>query len=38
MYTYIRDDQGKVVDIGYKPIIDSAKHARKRVSRMMEDI
>lgn len=36
-FTYIRNEQGEVVDIGYKPIVDSAKRAKRRADRILSD-
>nr|CCC94759.1 conserved hypothetical protein [Trypanosoma congolense IL3000] len=36
-YTYVRNEQGQVVDIGYKPIVDSAKRAQRRAQRLLEE-
>lgn len=35
-YTYIRNEQGDVVDIGFKPIVDAGKRARKRADRLLD--
>ena len=37
-YTYVRDDEGNVVDISYKPLIDSALRARRRQERRIDEI
>ncbi|RNE97529.1 hypothetical protein TraAM80_09286 [Trypanosoma rangeli] len=36
-YTYVRNEQGEVVDIGYKPIIDASRRAQRRARRLLED-
>ncbi|KPI87690.1 hypothetical protein ABL78_3228 [Leptomonas seymouri] len=35
-YTYVRNDRGEVVDIGFKPIIDATKRARRRADRLLD--
>ena len=37
-YTYVRDDSGSVVDLSYKPLIDSAVRAKRRTQRLYEHI
>lgn len=36
-FTYVRNQQGEVVDIGYKPVVDSAKRAKRRADRYLSD-
>ncbi|EAN79142.1 uncharacterized protein TEOVI_000280000 [Trypanosoma equiperdum] len=36
-YTYVRNEHGQVVDIGYKPLIDAAHRARRRAQRLLEE-
>lgn len=35
-YTYVRNDRGEVVDIGFKPIVDAAKRARRRADKLLD--
>lgn len=35
-YTYVRNDRGEVVDIGFKPIIDATKRARRRADKLLD--
>ncbi|CUG88692.1 membrane-associated protein, putative [Bodo saltans] len=35
-YTYVRDERGVVVDIGYKPLLDAGIRARKRTAKYLE--
>lgn len=36
-YTYVRNDQGTVVDVAYKPLLDAGIRARRRTARLMEE-
>lgn len=36
-FTYIRNENGEVIDIGYKPIVDSARRAKRRAERLLDD-
>lgn len=36
-YTYVRDERGVVVDIGYKPLVEAGVRARKRTAKYLED-
>ncbi|KAG8346038.1 hypothetical protein ERJ75_000193500 [Trypanosoma vivax] len=36
-YTYVCNDRGEVVDVGYKPIIDAAHRAQRRAKRLLEE-
>eukprot|EP00331_Platyophrya_macrostoma_P000157 CAMPEP_0176407532 /NCGR_PEP_ID=MMETSP0127-20121128/1461_1 /TAXON_ID=938130 /ORGANISM="Platyophrya macrostoma, Strain WH" /LENGTH=55 /DNA_ID=CAMNT_0017786743 /DNA_START=225 /DNA_END=392 /DNA_ORIENTATION=+ len=36
-YTYVRNEQGQVVDVAYKPLIDAGMRARKRANRYLEE-
>ncbi|KAG5501456.1 hypothetical protein JKF63_03285 [Porcisia hertigi] len=35
-YTYVRNERGEVVDIGFKPIVDAGKRARRRAERLLD--
>ncbi|KPA80923.1 putative mitochondrial hypothetical protein [Leptomonas pyrrhocoris] len=35
-FTYVRNDRGEVVDIGFKPIIDASKRARRRADKLLD--
>lgn len=35
-YTYIRNERGEVVDIGFKPVVDAGRRARKRADRLLD--
>ncbi|KAG5500987.1 hypothetical protein GH5_04576 [Leishmania sp. Ghana 2012 LV757] len=35
-YTYVRNERGDVVDIGFKPIVDAGKRARRRADRLLD--
>ncbi|CAG9576707.1 conserved hypothetical protein [Leishmania major strain Friedlin] len=35
-YTYVRNDRGEVVDIGFKPIVDAGRRARRRADRLLD--
>jgi hypothetical protein len=35
-YTYVRNERGEVVDIGFKPIIDATKRARRRADKLLD--
>jgi hypothetical protein len=36
-YTFIRDDRGRVVDIGWKPIVNGGTRARARAQQLLDD-
>ncbi|KEG13488.1 hypothetical protein DQ04_00981180 [Trypanosoma grayi] len=36
-YTYVRNERGEVVDIGYKPIIDASRRAQRRAQRILDE-
>ncbi|RNF11976.1 uncharacterized protein Tco025E_06546 [Trypanosoma conorhini] len=36
-YTYVRNERGEVVDIGYKPLIDASRRAERRARRLLEE-
>lgn len=35
-YTYVHNDRGEVVDIGFKPIVDATKRARRRADKLLD--
>ncbi|KAK7198098.1 hypothetical protein NESM_000766200 [Novymonas esmeraldas] len=35
-YTYVRNERGEVVDIGFKPIVDAGRRARRRADRLLD--
>lgn len=35
-YTYVRNERGEVVDIGFRPIIDAGRRARRRADRLLD--
>ncbi|ORC91693.1 uncharacterized protein TM35_000052890 [Trypanosoma theileri] len=36
-YTYVRNEKGEVVDIGYKPLIDATRRAQRRAQRLLDE-
>lgn len=36
LYTYVRNEEGQVVDIGFKPIVDAGIRARRRADRLLD--
>ncbi|KAF8284473.1 hypothetical protein TcG_01714 [Trypanosoma cruzi] len=36
-YTYVRNERGEVIDIGYKPLIDASRRAQRRAQRLLAD-
>ncbi|EPY31620.1 hypothetical protein STCU_01807 [Strigomonas culicis] len=35
-FTYVRNESGEVIDIGFKPIVDAGRRARRRADRLLD--
>ncbi|CAD2215512.1 hypothetical protein AGDE_02290 [Angomonas deanei] len=36
LFTYVRNENGEVTDIGFKPIVEAGKRARRRADRLLD--